>query len=59
MYLMIYSSEIITKRFGGGMVDTRDLKSLGHSACAGSGPAFGTTGDNLFRLSPFSSLVTS
>ena len=26
----------------GGMVDTRDLKSLGHNGCAGSSPAFGT-----------------
>ena len=26
----------------GGMVDTRDLKSLGHSGCAGSSPARGT-----------------
>ena len=24
------------------MVDTRDLKSLGHNGCAGSSPAFGT-----------------
>ena len=33
----------------GGMVDTRDLKSLGHCARAGSSPAFGT---NLFLLIP-------
>ena len=26
----------------GGMVDTRDLKSLGHNGCAGSSPARGT-----------------
>ncbi len=26
----------------GGMVDTRDLKSLGHNGCVGSSPTFGT-----------------
>ncbi len=30
------------KRPDGGMVDTRDLKSLGHYGCAGSSPARGT-----------------
>ncbi len=29
-------------RPGGGMVDTRDLKSLDHCDCAGSSPAPGT-----------------
>ena len=33
----------------GGMVDTRDLKSLGHSGCAGSSPARGTKRSSLMR----------
>ena len=36
------SRNYATHRPDGGMVDTRDLKSLGHCGCAGSSPALGT-----------------
>ena len=36
------SGFIVKKSLGGGMVDTRDLKSRGHYVRAGSSPAQGT-----------------
>ena len=37
-----FASAFKKGRPDGGMVDTRDLKSLGHNGCAGSSPARGT-----------------
>ena len=34
----------------GGMVDTRDLKSLGHNGCVGSSPTFGTKTSRIARM---------
>ena len=40
-YFTTFALAIIGCR-NGGMVDTRDLKSLGHNGCVGSSPTFGT-----------------
>ncbi len=37
----------------GGMVDTRDLKSLGYCSCAGSSPARGTRQQKTVRRLPY------
>ena len=42
---MVNFSYLCSRKSGcrnGGMVDTRDLKSLGHYGCVGSSPTFGT-----------------
>ena len=41
----------------GGMVDTRDLKSLGHNGCAGSSPARGTYRDIFVSVFYFTSYI--
>ncbi len=43
---------ISTPRPDGGMVDTRDLKSLGLYGCAGSSPAWGTNAGSKQCLGP-------
>ena len=43
---MVNFSYLCSRKSGcrnGGMVDTRDLKSLGHYGCVGSSPTFGTS----------------
>src|SRR5574344_1284165 len=37
-----FSLTKVARRPGGGMVDTKDLKSFDHCGCAGSSPALGT-----------------
>ena len=43
----------------GGMVDTRDLKSLGHCGCAGSSPASSTRPDSYSVNCPAAVFITA
>ena len=44
-----HKSSFILNSPGGEMVDTRDLKSLGHCVHAGSSPASGTTNGDIAK----------
>ena len=46
-------------RSNGGMVDTRDLKSLGHCGCAGSSPASSTRPDSYSVNCPAAVFITA